>query len=132
MGMAILAGVALDWLLKASEDVWQRVVAGVIVVVFAIGSPVYQSWMLNFELYAAPSNPYVYGHTSEDVFEMVDEVQEAISASAEGKSTIIQVISRWGMITGRCRGICVAMPMLGILVSRAIRRVRQRLFWRIG
>ena len=90
-GMVILAAFALDELIRVAETGLQKTGIGIIVGVFVCASPVYQSWMLNFKYAADPRNPYVYAHTSTDIFEMLDTVENAANA-AEGKKTLIYAI----------------------------------------
>ena len=92
-GMAILGGFVLDWVVGISHSRWGEIVAGMLIVVFVLVSPIFQSWMLNFNDFESQSNPYVYAHTSEDVFEMVERIEQAASASKDGKDTVIQIVA---------------------------------------
>ncbi|MBL7215037.1 MAG: FAD:protein FMN transferase, partial [Phycisphaerae bacterium] len=92
-GMAILAGFVIDWLVRISETCWEKICLGLLIVIFVILSPVVQSWMLNFHYASEPTNPYVYAHTSTDIYPMVEAVNKAANASGTGKQMPIQVIA---------------------------------------
>lgn len=92
-GMVILAGFMIDWLLQVAETWWEKVGAAALIGIFIIASPIVQSWMLNFHYASEPTNPYVYAHTSTDIFPMVSAVKKAAAASVQGKQTPIQVIA---------------------------------------
>ncbi|MBN2011817.1 TIGR03663 family protein [candidate division KSB1 bacterium] len=51
----------------------------------------WQSWQANFRYAASPANPYVYGHTSPDIFRIVGAVHTATKAD-NGDQTYIEVI----------------------------------------
>ena len=92
-GMAILSGFVLDWLIGISQTRWKKMITGGLIVVFVLVSPIFQSWMLNFRYFEKPSNPYVYAHTSNDVYEMVERIGQAASVSENGKDTLIQIVA---------------------------------------
>lgn len=92
-GMAILAGFTFEWLTGISKHRYQKVLVGLIAGVCVVLVPCFQSWMLNFTYSADEQNPYVYGHTSRDIYEMVDAVNEAVGNLDEGESVPIYVIA---------------------------------------
>lgn len=55
----------------------------------------YQLWLcivLNFYYPAHPSNPYVYGHTSPDIYTLVEKVERISRLHPDGKAMYIEVI----------------------------------------
>jgi uncharacterized protein (TIGR03663 family) len=95
-GMAMLAGGAIDWLVDVLQACWWKICIGLLFLVFGIASPVVQSWLLNFKYPSDPSNPYVYAHTSTDVFQMIDAIKKASLASDEGREMPVYVIAADG------------------------------------
>jgi uncharacterized protein (TIGR03663 family) len=51
-----------------------------------------QAILLNFRYYADPSNPYVYGHTSNDIFKIVERVKQIARAHSQGNNMYMEVI----------------------------------------
>jgi hypothetical protein len=51
-----------------------------------------QSYLSNFKYEADPSNPYVYAHTSRDIFRVVDRIKEIATIHPDGKNMVIEVI----------------------------------------
>ena len=84
-GMVLIAGVMIDEFIEFTSGWLSRLVVCLLVLIFAFVSPIYQSWQLNFKYYADQTNPYVYAHTCNDVYSMVNAVDRA--AAAEGKDT---------------------------------------------
>ena len=95
-GMSILGGIVLDWLVGDLQTRGGKIVTGFLIVVFVLAIPIFQSWFLNFRYFENPSNPYVYAHTSRDVFRMVERIEQATNASEDGKDTLIQVVAAGG------------------------------------
>ncbi|MHC4551336.1 MAG: flippase activity-associated protein Agl23, partial [Planctomycetota bacterium] len=91
-GMVILGAFTLNELTRTADSRWQKTCIGIIIAVFVCISPVFQSWMLNFKYHADPRNPYVYAHTSTDIFPMLEAIEKAADA-AEGKKTLIYAIA---------------------------------------
>ncbi len=92
-GMAVLAGVAIDRLLVISVKIPGKICMGLLIFIFVIAGPIVQSWMLNFRYSSDPINPYVYAHTSTDVYTMVEAINKAAAVSEAGKQVSIQVIA---------------------------------------
>ncbi|MHC5090879.1 MAG: flippase activity-associated protein Agl23 [Planctomycetota bacterium] len=92
-GMAVVAGFAADRMLRAAQGSMTRFIFGVFILVYGLASPVAQSWLLNFHYASDPVNPYVYAHTSRDVYQMADAVDKAARVAEDGASTRIQVIA---------------------------------------
>jgi uncharacterized protein (TIGR03663 family) len=92
-GMAIVAGVMGDVLLRLSGLKRQTFIFTVLLLLFGLISPAVQSKFLAFDYASDPVNPYVYAHTSDDVFRMVQQVRQAAYASGQGRAAAVQVIA---------------------------------------
>lgn len=90
-GMTLLAGTGAVVLLKRASSRFTR---GLVIGLLTIGGLHlgWQSWRANDQYAAAPGNPYVYGHTSTDVPEIVRRVEDVAAASAVGKNLHIELI----------------------------------------
>lgn len=92
-GMALLTGLAADRLLQWPAGRWQKLMLWGTLVGFGIVSPLLQSVFLNTRYCAHPSNPWVYAHTSPDIFKIEQAVRQAAQAYPDGKNRFIQVIA---------------------------------------
>ena len=92
-GMLLLAGIGLDALLEVEQGRVGKRLTWLFVAAFVVVSPAVQSWFLNFKYYADQTNPYVYGHTSTDIYEMVGAVEKAAVASEYGKEAVVYVVA---------------------------------------
>jgi uncharacterized protein (TIGR03663 family) len=92
-GMTLVAGFAVDRMLRVAQGSKTRCVFGLLILVYGLVSPLAQSWFLNFHYASDQVNPYVYAHTSRDVYQMVDAVDKAARVAEDGASTQIQVIA---------------------------------------
>lgn len=92
-GMAILAGWIIDRMMDVLQARWEKICACLFILVFVIASPAAQCWFLNFKYTSNPVNPYVYAHTSMDVFQMIEAVNKAALASDKGQDLPVYVIA---------------------------------------
>lgn len=92
-GMVLLGGFAADTLLKTAEAGWSRTFIWLVFVVIGLISPVIQTVLLNTAYCASPGNPWVYAHTSRDIFTIEQTVRQAAAASPEGKAMPVQVVA---------------------------------------
>jgi len=53
---------------------------------------IYQTYQLNFKYGADPSNPYVYGHTTNDIFRLVKELEHILEAQPSPEIIQIEII----------------------------------------
>ena len=53
----------------------------------------FQTYMLNFKYDADLSNPYVYGHTSYDIYKVVDAVEKAAQVHQDSLNMYIEIIA---------------------------------------
>ena len=91
-GMILLAAVGIIAFFRFMHYRLSRIIAIILVVVFGLLSPVLQTCLGNFRFYADPSNPYVYAHTTSDIFRMVRSIEEVSKTHPDGKNMYIQVI----------------------------------------
>ncbi len=92
-GMIILAGVGIAVFMTIANTMWRRAVVA-FVLVGGVCALVAQAYAGSFYFYADSCNPYVYAHTSEDVFEITRRIEQAASSHPEGGKMYIQVICR--------------------------------------
>jgi uncharacterized protein (TIGR03663 family) len=91
--MILIAGAGLASLLKFLSRTRLAWLASMILIAGAIHL-FCQSLLANFKYYDNPSNPYVYAHTSSDVFTIMDKLDELAKTSHEGHNLAIQIYSR--------------------------------------
>lgn len=92
-GMALLAGLAADRVLAWDTARWQKAALTVVLIGFGIVSPLFQSVFLNTRYAAHPSSPWVYAHTSPDIFTIDRAIRQAAAAHPDGDDMYIQVIA---------------------------------------
>lgn len=92
-GMALLAGIAADRFLRMAAGKIEKTALTAVLLVFGVLSPLVQGLFLNTRFALASSNPYVYGHTGEDILKMAQKVEDIAAASGEGRDLYIQVIA---------------------------------------
>jgi uncharacterized protein (TIGR03663 family) len=92
-GAILLAGAGAAWLLRAFRTAAAR---GVVIVILATAAAHLggQAFAASFRFAADPRNPYVYAHTSTDVFTIGARLQDVARAHPDGVAMPIQVISR--------------------------------------
>ncbi len=89
-GMILLAGVGAVTLLTWARRPIVRAVVGLVLIVPA-GHLAFQAYRAGF-VYASDSrNPYVYAHTADDIFALVDRVGDFAGLNGLGESVPIQV-----------------------------------------
>jgi len=90
-GMIMMAGYAVVQLAEGIRKGWLRYVFWVIVPGIFL-CMIAQTSLSNYKLPADPSNPYVYGHTGMDIFQMIERIGDVAVFHAEGNEIYIQVI----------------------------------------
>jgi uncharacterized protein (TIGR03663 family) len=88
--MVLLAGIGAAAILKSLRRPFVKAAAGAILAAAACHLA-YQAYLGSYRYYDDPANPYVYAHTSRDVFKIVEDIEAAADAAA-GRDTYIQVI----------------------------------------
>jgi predicted membrane-bound mannosyltransferase len=92
LGMLILAGSGISFVLDSCPKMWLKSTAMVIIIlgIFHLG---WQSWRANFKYYADPQNPYVYAQTSTDFLNLVQRTKDIAKIHPEHKHMLIKVIA---------------------------------------
>jgi len=89
-GMILLAGVGTAALIRLTPNVLARSIVSLLLLAGGIHLA-WQAYLGNFRYYADPCNPYVYAHTTTDIFTMVQRVEE-IAKVEDGEKTEIHFI----------------------------------------
>ncbi len=94
-GMIVLGGYACGCLFALCRH--DSIRAGVCFLLLAgMGHLGVMSYLSNTKYAADPVNPYVYAHTSVDIYEISDKIIETVEASQLGKKTLVQVVGDGG------------------------------------
>ncbi|MFC1555915.1 flippase activity-associated protein Agl23 [candidate division KSB1 bacterium] len=90
-GMILLAAVGIFAVLNVFSGKRARII---LLSLLALGGThlAVQSYLANYRYFADPSNPYVYAHTSVDVFHIVQQVNEMALVHPDGKLMYIEVV----------------------------------------
>ena len=91
-GMILLAGAGAVFLLRAARGPVSRLLIATLLLA-GVAHLGWQAWAASFRFPADPGNPYVYAHTSEDVFRIVARLEGIAQAHPAGRSLPVQVIS---------------------------------------
>ncbi|NLP10314.1 TIGR03663 family protein [bacterium] len=89
--MILLAAFAAARIFKSLQGNKQRL-AGYAVLALMAGHLLWQTWLQNSRYDCDPSNPYVYGHTSRDVFKIVERIRRLAQAHPLAESVYIEVV----------------------------------------
>ena len=90
-GYIILAGYGFSLIWRFKADIKGKLV----ITIFIVGGTlhlIWQSWAGSFLYYADPNNPYVYGHTSNDIKIVSEFIDKVASVHPDGKDMYIEVI----------------------------------------
>ena len=90
-GMILLAGVGAAALVRFMPGGALKALATV-ALLGAAGHLSWQAWRASFVDYADAGNPYVYSHTTTDVFEVVERVEQMAACHPDGRAMHVQVI----------------------------------------
>jgi len=91
-GMILMAGVGAVELVRWMPAAWAKVAIGIVLAGLAAHLG-WESYWLNFRLYADQRNPYVYAHTSTDVLNLTRHLDRLAQASPAGRDLLVKVIS---------------------------------------
>jgi len=91
-GMILLAGAGAAWLVSRVRGSWRALAA--VAVAFVSAHLLWQAWAASFRFAADPRNPYVYAHTSTDVFEVVARLSQLAESHPAGRAMPLQVVTR--------------------------------------
>jgi len=89
-GMILLAGVGAVALLTWARRPIVRTVIGLVLIALA-GHLAFQAYRAGFVSASDSRNPYVYAHTADDVFALVDRVEDFAGLNGLGESVPIQI-----------------------------------------
>ncbi len=91
-GLVLLAGRGAARLIDWGSERWKEIIiAGLLLIGFL--HLCRQSLLLNFRFEADPRNPWVYGHTSEDIFRLTGTLNEIAAALPGGQDIHLEVIA---------------------------------------
>jgi uncharacterized protein (TIGR03663 family) len=90
-GLILLAGFGCIEVLNSFNKGMMRKTILIIMIAAAL-SLITQVIYTIYKYPSHPSNPYVYGHTSSDVFHMIDRINKVSEMNPEGKGLLVQVI----------------------------------------
>jgi len=91
-GVVALAGWGLqEWLAWRRGWLWAGATAAVALA--AAGHLGWQAWRANVDYAADFRNPYVYGHTSADVVNLLEQVREVAAADPAGRQVRVNVMA---------------------------------------
>lgn len=90
-GMILLAAVGIVTLIRLQSKSfrWLLIMPVIVIALVHLG---WQAYQLNYKYYADPVNPYVYAHTSNDIFPMAQRIEEIARVHPDGHNMQIQVI----------------------------------------
>jgi uncharacterized protein (TIGR03663 family) len=92
-GLILIAGVGAVSLAGAARSALARTVVTAFLVAAAAHLG-WQAWAGSFRFEADPRNPYVYAHTSRDVFEIAGRVEKLSQVHPERLAMPIEIVSR--------------------------------------
>ena len=90
-GMIILAAVGAVAVIKQAPNLLARAII-VVLLAASAGHLAWQAYLGSYRYYAEPANPYVYAHTSTDIYTIVQRVEDVAAAHPHGYKMPIQVI----------------------------------------
>ncbi|MFC1561546.1 flippase activity-associated protein Agl23 [candidate division KSB1 bacterium] len=90
-GLILLAGAGMTVLLRAGSRKTVRIPV-LLLIVAGCAHLITQSYLANYRYYAVPANPYVYAHTSDDVYQVINRIEDVAAVHPDGKKMYIEVI----------------------------------------
>jgi len=90
-GMILLAGVGAVVLVKLLPNVLPRLIIMFLLFESSLHL-LWQSYLNSYEYYSDSRNPYVYAHPTDEVFEVVERIEEMAKVHPDGYRMHIQVI----------------------------------------
>ncbi|UCE98844.1 MAG: TIGR03663 family protein [Planctomycetota bacterium] len=90
-GMILLAAVGMVAIVKLVPNVLSRTVIS-LVLVAGSGHLAWQGYLASYKFYSDTHNPYVYAHTSRDVFRITRRVEDIARIHPEGYKMYVEVI----------------------------------------
>ncbi|MHC4132395.1 MAG: flippase activity-associated protein Agl23 [Planctomycetota bacterium] len=90
-GIILMAAVGMTAFIKMALNKWRKAVIW-IALSTGLFFLLFQSFVANFYTYTDPIYPYVYAHTSRDIFTITDRIRKVASAHPDKNEMYIQVI----------------------------------------
>ena len=90
-GLILLAGYGVVCLVRSVSSLWLKR-ALILVMAVATSHLAWQSWQENFKYEADQVNPYVYAHTSRDIYPIIERLEELADFHPQGHHMPIQVV----------------------------------------
>jgi uncharacterized protein (TIGR03663 family) len=91
-GWTLVAGYGFSRILRAARSkIMKGMIYLLLILIFIqLG---YQTYSLNFIHYADPSNPWTYGHTTKDIYKIVEKVNAVARSQPSGEKVRIDIIA---------------------------------------
>jgi predicted membrane-bound mannosyltransferase len=90
-GMILLAGIGAAAIWNASGNISLRIIVAAMLTIGSIHLA-WQAYLANYRFFADPRNPYVYAHTTTDIFKIADTINDIARATGKGENLHIEVI----------------------------------------
>ena len=90
-GMILLGAVGAMLLINLAPNALMRTIVSLLLVAASVHLAC-QGYLANYRYYADPANPYVYAHTSNDIFAITRRVKEIAQVHPDGHSMPSQII----------------------------------------
>jgi uncharacterized protein (TIGR03663 family) len=90
-GMILLAGIGVAAVIKLAPNILARLIISLLLLTGGVHL-VWQAYQANYRYYADPRNPYVYAHTTADIFTMVRRVEEIANVHKDSRKMEIHFI----------------------------------------
>jgi uncharacterized protein (TIGR03663 family) len=90
-GYILLASVGMVVILGELKAVPLKLVFGLLLLA-GMGHLIWQAYQANYTYCAAPANPYVYGHTSADIYQIEKRINEMAEVDPQGRNMNMAVI----------------------------------------
>ena len=91
-GMILLAGVGVVSIIKLQKSIIPKVLISLILIA-GCGHLLWQGYLANFKYPADPRNPYVYAHTSTDIFPIVDRLEDLADVHPDAHNMEVHIIA---------------------------------------
>jgi len=89
--MMVLAGFGAAHLLRSLQSKALRT-SSVIFLCVILGHLLWQTLLQNFKYECDPVNPYVYGHTSRDIYQIVDRIRDLARVHPQAEEAFIEIV----------------------------------------
>jgi uncharacterized protein (TIGR03663 family) len=90
-GIILLAGIGAAFIIESAKKKWIRV-AIIGIITTGCGHLAWQAYLANFIYFEDSTNPYVYAHTTSDIYKVVERLEEIASVHPEGKNMRVDIV----------------------------------------